>query len=283
MMKRRSLSRESDFDMWNSNRLCLLSCVYFSFVGMAGSALAQNEPIEDEAAAQEANFLASVAEGMDLYRAEKYPSAIAAFERAFAIKPKPNLQFNIGRSYERLGKLDEAIVAFEKFLSLPGTLSAARTKAANAISALKQEKAALSAATAADSLPPELPRATELPVERTEGSQVVAPAPAPSRALEIGLLATGGFLLAAGGVFGALALVEQSNFDDARDLASKTDAETAAERWALLADIGFVSGGAFAVAGLISWLVGGGSSSQEVALSPRLVEGGMGFAFSGAF
>ncbi len=51
------------------------------------------------------------------YEKEEYASAIALFERAFEIRPEPNILFNIGRIYEEWGKNEEAVKYYERFIA----------------------------------------------------------------------------------------------------------------------------------------------------------------------
>jgi hypothetical protein len=49
-------------------------------------------------------------EGADLFRDGKYAQALEKFERANRIVPHPNLDVNIGRCHEALGRFDEALL-----------------------------------------------------------------------------------------------------------------------------------------------------------------------------
>ena len=57
------------------------------------------------------------AQGQELYRAGDYAAALAAFQSAQAAGPKPATEYNIGRCYERLGQLADAVVAYESYLT----------------------------------------------------------------------------------------------------------------------------------------------------------------------
>src|SRR5579859_2663350 len=54
--------------------------------------------------------------GRDLYEQGDYPGAIAAFERANDIKPRPGFDFNIGRAYDRMGQWARALDYYERYL-----------------------------------------------------------------------------------------------------------------------------------------------------------------------
>src|SRR5262249_39014535 len=49
-----------------------------------------------------------------------YEAALAAYQRANMILPAPNLYYNIGATYERLGRYQEAALAFDKYFEMAG-------------------------------------------------------------------------------------------------------------------------------------------------------------------
>jgi tetratricopeptide (TPR) repeat protein len=57
------------------------------------------------------------AQGQELYRAGDFAGALAAFQTAEATQPSPAAEYNIGRCYERLGQLPEAVAAYERYLA----------------------------------------------------------------------------------------------------------------------------------------------------------------------
>lgn len=61
-------------------------------------------------------FAAQYQRAMELYKAERFPEAIAAFEAAYAIDKDPKLLINIGRAHHRLGHPVEAIASYARFL-----------------------------------------------------------------------------------------------------------------------------------------------------------------------
>lgn len=58
--------------------------------------------------------------GSELYGQEKYLEAIEQFERARQAKPVPAFEFNIARSYDRLGRWSDAIASYERYLTSAG-------------------------------------------------------------------------------------------------------------------------------------------------------------------
>lgn len=54
--------------------------------------------------------------GEQLYRTSNYPAALAEFEKAYQLVPKPALLFNIARTYEVLAELEKAVASYESYL-----------------------------------------------------------------------------------------------------------------------------------------------------------------------
>src|SRR5579871_2108330 len=54
--------------------------------------------------------------GTAAYDAGQFDKAIVEFEAARAVKPLSAFDYNIGRCYERLGKLREAVIAYRRWL-----------------------------------------------------------------------------------------------------------------------------------------------------------------------
>lgn len=52
-----------------------------------------------------------------LYETGRYNEAIGEFEKAYALKPHPNVLYNIGQSYERLLNYEKSVTYFEKYLA----------------------------------------------------------------------------------------------------------------------------------------------------------------------
>ena len=76
--------------------------------------------------------------GVELYDAEDYLGAAEAFKKAHALLQRPVILFNLGLSYDKLGRPVEAVETLEKVVSAPGKLAkrhvatAKKTLAANA-------------------------------------------------------------------------------------------------------------------------------------------------------
>lgn len=58
--------------------------------------------------------------GAEAFRAKNYDEALAAFEEANRLVPHPNLDVNLGRTYEALGQPDQAMIHCKIALNAPG-------------------------------------------------------------------------------------------------------------------------------------------------------------------
>lgn len=100
-------------------------------------------------------------QGFAQYGLRQYEAALASFREAYTLHPDPSLLFNIGRTYQSLGKSDEALAAYRAFLQQSqGTDEAFaldREKARIAVEKLEHERAAR-AATPNLETPPHLER-----------------------------------------------------------------------------------------------------------------------------
>jgi hypothetical protein len=59
-------------------------------------------------------------EGKAAFEHGDYETALNAYQRANTILPAPNLYYNIGATYERLGRYQEAALAFDKYFEMAG-------------------------------------------------------------------------------------------------------------------------------------------------------------------
>lgn len=67
-------------------------------------------------------------EGKAAFERGDYEQALAAYQRANMILPAPNLYYNIGATYERLGRYQEAALAFDKYFEMAGAPSSDEDK-----------------------------------------------------------------------------------------------------------------------------------------------------------
>jgi TPR repeat len=84
-------------------------------VVLAAALPARAAPIDDAKKA--------FAEGKAAFERGDYEAALTAYQRANMILPAPNLYYNIGATYERLGRYQEAALAFDKYFELAGAPS----------------------------------------------------------------------------------------------------------------------------------------------------------------
>jgi tetratricopeptide (TPR) repeat protein len=56
-------------------------------------------------------------DGKAAFEAGDYPTALKLFERANLIQPAPTLYYNIGMTYERLGRYQDSAIAFDRYLN----------------------------------------------------------------------------------------------------------------------------------------------------------------------
>ena len=59
-------------------------------------------------------------EGKAAFERGDYETALTSYQRANMILPAPNLYYNIGATYERLGRFQEAALAFDKYFEMAG-------------------------------------------------------------------------------------------------------------------------------------------------------------------
>lgn len=88
-------------------------------IGAASPAGAQTQPAATPAAATPealADARRAYAEGTEHFNAGRFAEALAAFERAFAMRANPVVLKPIAECHERLGHVPEAIAALERYL-----------------------------------------------------------------------------------------------------------------------------------------------------------------------
>lgn len=284
----------------------------------ASPALARAEaprPEVQPAAPRDPNaFYNLVNQGLGDYQEGQYDAAIEAFQGAFKIKQDPKLIFNIARSQEKLGRIDEAIKSYREFVERPGTTAQDRAKALAQIKALRIEKA--ERAEALPDRPPDHGEGGERADRPASASgAALAPTQAPagaraapgidagstapggaagnlaaevpiahrSRALEWSLLGGGAAVIAAGGVFGALALSAKNQLDNTTSQHDRLTNRDNGRRDALIADVAIGAGAAAVVAGALLFILRGDEAGATVGLAPTWSQGHAGAQLSGSF
>jgi tetratricopeptide (TPR) repeat protein len=93
-----------------SERATLLLAALLCLVAAGGVAHADDDAVEA--------YRQAVERGAELFEQQDYTGARAAFESAYTIHAEPTLVFNIASTYRREGNLEEAVVAYRRYLSL---------------------------------------------------------------------------------------------------------------------------------------------------------------------
>jgi tetratricopeptide (TPR) repeat protein len=167
-------------------------------------------------------------EGVMLYKAGRYKSAISRFREAYDLYPDPKLLYNIARCHESRGDLERALKVYRKCLLHEQAGSSLKKKANRRIELVEQvqerSESALTEPPANASTPARsTPRRTQLPAEQTQPA-AAAPRPAPRReslrALTVAKWGVGaaGLGLVAGGITAILLGVsDQNKINDAID------------------------------------------------------------------
>jgi len=248
------------------------SSILRAFLGLVALGVPALSAAPAAAQAQD-GFRELVDKGLELYTQKKYDEAIKSFEQAYALRAEPELVYNIARAHEKSLRRAEAIAAYEKFVNLPGTTAELRTKALNAMEALRAEQAALDRA----KVPAKVDVSAPTPADR-EGTSGVAAQVEPERSAPVlpwALVGVGAAGMGVGAVFGLLALDAKSDFD----AGATADKASTVETRALVADIALFGGAAVAVTGVILLLVDGADAApSETAWVPTLGPGGVGLA-----
>jgi len=86
---------------------CVIAATLASLVGFARA-----DNLEEAKAA--------FAEGRAAFEGGDFDRALAQFQRANLLAPAPSLSYNIGKTYEKLGRFRDAVLAFERYIELVG-------------------------------------------------------------------------------------------------------------------------------------------------------------------
>jgi tetratricopeptide (TPR) repeat protein len=203
-----------------------------------------------------------------LYDQKNYLEAAEALEKAHAALPDPRLLYNIARAYDQGGKTREAIQYYEQYKAR-GTDLQLLKRADLLLDRLKrqqQKKAEAEAEAERQRLRDEAEAARRLAEEERESArraeeshqQRLAAANEATRTarrhMQMTSFTLGGVALASAGMgtfFGLKSREARARFDAATTLSEKSKAKTATVNNAVLADIGFGVGLAYAVAALL--------------------------------
>ncbi len=240
-----------------------------------------------------------VNKAVELYAAKRYDEAAELFKQALEMQEEPEIIYNIARCYERAANPEEAIEWYRKFLETPGTTGELRSKALTNIAALKKELAAIEAmkqvekteAGPADSTVSENEPPAGVNPKRGEnlGDSPNTSGPTPdssaagvsdssSGAMRVAgwtLVGIGVAAMAAGGVFGVLAIQSKNDFDSAGTAPYRLEYQDDVKRNALIFDILFPIGAVSAVIGTTSAVIGMRRKHSRGASSERSETAGL--------
>ena len=213
------------------------------WLASASSALAQEEAVDDEAAAR-----AHFESGRLHYENGDYEMALREFEAAYESSRRVELLYNLYVTTERLGRLDEAVSFLERFLAEGQPEAERRTQLERRLANLRERR------------------------DRQAASGETEEAPAPGggggrgdllpAAIAFGVAGAG---LLSFGIFGGLALAEDGALaDGCGATASCSDAELSdLSTFNLAADVSWVLAAAAAAAGVVLLVTLGLDSGDE--------------------
>lgn len=201
---------------------------------------------ENSDAAEKLSYDELSARAAQAYRAKDYARASDLFRRAYAIKPVPNLLYNIGRAEEKAGNFDKAIEQYEKFVTKPGVAIKSREEGLSRLRVLRdvvdlnrpKGDSQEASQTGSDSAPD----AQDSSAESTSPSTLLAnPSPPPPRIERDYTLAWVSFGVAAGsfvtsGIFAAQARQAHLDFEDATSREALRDAASWGKTSSIVAD-----------------------------------------------
>jgi tetratricopeptide (TPR) repeat protein len=224
---------------------------------------AQEPPAQDEDTSDTERFRELGSTGAEAFARKDYEAAVEAFRAAYAIKPVPNLLYNIGRALEKQGDFEGAIAQYEEFVNEPDVELKARQDALQRLKTLREvlalrEDADEGDAEAVDpSAISERQGERELadPTEETPSDDEQAQPAEAERDYTLAYVfgATGAATLIGSGVFAGLAATQKSDFDDAATLAGRRSAAETGNTYTTVADSMLVAGVVFAAAGVYFW------------------------------
>jgi len=192
-------------------------------------------------------------EGVVAFEAGEFERALELLTEAYALNPKPNLVFNIGRIHEELGQLEEASKFYTEFLTLPGVDLETRGFAAERLEVIRRVLAqAQSDAEAKDGensdVPP--PVLANTPSD-TDTPTTVRKGPPKLRIAGAALAATGGAALITAAILGGISASRVSSAEDEALVEDQNELIDSAKPLAAAADGLFIGGGVVAAAGII--------------------------------
>ena len=228
-------------------RLRLLAALLVVTCGSAWAAPASRSSLPAAANDVQAEALALFRESLVRYRAGQFRDAAELLQRAYALRPRPVLLYNLGRAFEGMGELEQAVTAYRGYLD--GDASAPDAMAIQArietLTQLIEERARLERERKAA-----VERAEAEAAQRRASDRNRKPSPAPWSIAGVGVLG-----LITGAALGGVARAQN---DDAVSASTHADGQAqldGAHRLALGANVSLGVGAALAVAGGIWGIV----------------------------
>jgi tetratricopeptide (TPR) repeat protein len=244
------------------------------------------------AVATEDSFESLTEQASQKFRDKEYDAAVALFEQAYALNPEPNILFNIGRIYEEAGKLEDAIVYYERFVTDPQVDLDSRQKAlrrrdvAREIVEIKRRDEAKRRGEEEQKPPPVEVKSPDPVFVPTEVVVDDPPRPRTRSTRPIGwaLVGTGGAALIGGFVVGGVAKRYHRAFSETYKLEEARDFKATGLKLAPAADALFIAGGILAAAGIVILLLPQSRrSSKKSALLPQVTPNSVGVGVFGRF
>jgi tetratricopeptide (TPR) repeat protein len=238
-------------------------------------------PASDVWAQQAETFEAVIARAAAKYEAKDYAGAIEEFKRAYEIKQVSNLLYNIARTYEKMGKFEEALEYYDRFVNEPEVSVEARTDALARLKALREVVALRKAEAQERAKAEEAKRQAEEEArkkaeeearkkaeeEARKKAEAAKPRPEADYTMSYIFLGAGGAALIGSGVFAFLASGSHADFEDATTLEARRDAASSGKTQSLVADSLLGVGVVLAAVGVVFFVM---SSSEEGAAKTTL-------------
>lgn len=195
---------------------------------------------------------------LELYRRSReryelgdYEQAAALLREAHALHAEPNLLYNLARAYGNVGRFEEAIDAYERFLeAVPDTPDRAVIE-----SRIDNYRATLAEQERREA---ERQQALERERQRALTESDAGPDPAPWV-----IAGSGAGVLVAGAVFGGLSLSARDEAENEPSFVPASEASDRAVTFGWVANGAFALGGALAVLGVVWGIVDVVQSSDE--------------------
>ena len=240
------------------------------------------EPVEsqEDEASTEARFNEAAARAKTLYSEAKFEEAIQAYQDAYAIKPEPNILYNIGRIYEKQGNFEQATTFYERFVNEPDIKLAARQDALARLTTLNEVLALRNKEKKPAEQKPEEPKiVTPTPVEPM-------PDVRPNHGSDILLMSLGAAGLINGAVFSVLTKNAHDDLQNTNDIENFRTLQSTGRRQAIIADSSIILGSALAISGITMFVIKKQRYKKNVAtvsLAPLLSPTTHGLSFTLAF